>query len=60
MKTIISILTVIFATGLTGQTLAQGKETKDVRITGSYYETATIEPTVARITSLKLPAPMRP
>lgn len=56
MKTIISFLTVIFITGPTGQILGQGKETKDVRITGSYYETATIEPTVARIKSLKLPA----
>lgn len=35
---------------------AQNKTVKQVTITGNYYDTATIEPTIARIKSLKLPA----
>lgn len=36
--------------------LAQGKNIDNRTITGNYHDTATIEPTIARIKSLKLPA----
>ncbi len=38
------------------QVQAQNKTVKQVTITGNYYDTATIEPTIQRIKSLKLPA----
>ncbi|MGC2234706.1 MAG: YbhB/YbcL family Raf kinase inhibitor-like protein [Pyrinomonadaceae bacterium] len=55
MKKIIACgIAVIFA--LCFQAQAQNKIVKQVTITGNYYDTATIEPTIQRIKSLKLPA----
>ncbi|MET0752887.1 MAG: YbhB/YbcL family Raf kinase inhibitor-like protein [Pyrinomonadaceae bacterium] len=55
MKKIIAYgIAVIFALSFSAQ--AQNKTVKQVTITGNYYDTATIEPTIQRIKSLKLPA----
>jgi Raf kinase inhibitor-like YbhB/YbcL family protein len=55
MKKIIACgIAAMFALSVTAA--AQNKTVKQVTITGNYYDTATIEPSIVRIKSLKLPA----
>ena len=54
-KTLFLVLFVVFGGVLSAQAQAD-KETNFVPVTGNFYETGNLEPTLARIKSLKLPA----
>ncbi len=56
MKKIISYALVVFSAFSLGAQTIQAQKTRELKvITGTYNDTATIEPTLARIKSLKLP-----